>query len=279
MGSALVTAVEGIERPTIGLLNIGEEDIKGNDVVKRDGGAAARRRRSTSTATSRATTSTRARPTSSCATASSATSRSRCPKGLVVMLYDFLRTEFTRNPVRKLAALAAMPALSAFKKRVDPRRYNGATLSGLKGVVVKSHGGADRLGFLHALLQGARRGRRAACSTRSRSEIAAMPPRGSRARACQYAVHRAPMQASSHRRDRPLPAGRGPHQRGARAARRDQRRVDPHAHRHPPAAHRRRRTRRRRIWRCMRRARRIAAAGMTAGRHRPRSSSRRRRPT
>jgi glycerol-3-phosphate acyltransferase PlsX len=47
--------------------------------------------------------------------------------------------------------MAAYPALMAFKKRVDPRRYNGATLVGLKGVVVKSHGGADVLGFGHAL--------------------------------------------------------------------------------------------------------------------------------
>ncbi len=53
--------------------------------------------------------------------------------------------------MRKIAAFAAYPALKAFKQRVDPRRYNGATLVGLKGVVVKSHGGADVLGFRHAL--------------------------------------------------------------------------------------------------------------------------------
>ena len=74
-------------------------------------------------------------------------------EGLVVMLYEFLRSEFTANPARKLAALAAMPALAAFKKRVDPRRYNGATLVGLKGVVVKSHGSADITGFMHALMK------------------------------------------------------------------------------------------------------------------------------
>ena len=76
MGATLVAAIDGIARPTVGLLNIGEEDIKGNDLVKRDGGVAARdMRASISTATSKATISTRARPTSWSATASSATSR------------------------------------------------------------------------------------------------------------------------------------------------------------------------------------------------------------
>jgi glycerol-3-phosphate acyltransferase PlsX len=67
------------------------------------------------------------------------------------MVERFLRDELTRNPFRKLAALAALPALAAFRRRVDPRRYNGATLLGLKGVVVKSHGSADRLGFYYAI--------------------------------------------------------------------------------------------------------------------------------
>jgi glycerol-3-phosphate acyltransferase PlsX len=67
------------------------------------------------------------------------------------MLADFLREEFTRNVVRKVLALFALPILKAFRRRVDPRRYNGATLVGLKGIVVKSHGGADVLAFRYAL--------------------------------------------------------------------------------------------------------------------------------
>ena len=67
------------------------------------------------------------------------------------MLSDFLREEFTRNPLRKLLAVFALPVIKAFKRRVDPRRYNGATLIGLKGIVVKSHGSADVLAFQHAL--------------------------------------------------------------------------------------------------------------------------------
>ena len=67
------------------------------------------------------------------------------------MLSDFLREEFTRNPLRKLLVVFALPAIKAFKRRVDPRRYNGATLIGLRGIVVKSHGSADVLAFQHAL--------------------------------------------------------------------------------------------------------------------------------
>ena len=72
-------------------------------------------------------------------------------EGLAAMLYQFLKAEFTRNPLTKLAALVAYPVLRAFRRRVDPRRYNGATLIGLKGVVVKSHGGADAFAFGNAL--------------------------------------------------------------------------------------------------------------------------------
>ena len=72
-------------------------------------------------------------------------------EGIVTMLYDYLKAEFTRNPLTKVAAAIAYPVLSAFKRRIDPRRHNGATLVGLKGIVVKSHGGADALAFRFAL--------------------------------------------------------------------------------------------------------------------------------
>jgi glycerol-3-phosphate acyltransferase PlsX len=72
-------------------------------------------------------------------------------EGLAQMLYAFLKAEFTRGPLTKLSALVAYPVLSAFRRRIDPRRYNGATLVGLKGVVVKSHGGTDALGFQRAI--------------------------------------------------------------------------------------------------------------------------------
>ena len=72
-------------------------------------------------------------------------------EGLAQMLYEFLKAEFTRNVLTKLAAAVVYPVLMSFRSRIDPRRYNGATLVGLKGVVVKSHGGADILAFTNAL--------------------------------------------------------------------------------------------------------------------------------
>jgi len=150
MGSALATAVEGIERPTVGLLNIGEEEIKGNDVVKT---TAELLKSAPINFYGNVEGDDIYRGTTDVVVCDGFVGNValKVSEGLVVMLYDFLRTEFTANAGRKLAALAAMPALNAFKKRVDPRRYNGATLVGLKGVVVKSHGSADRMGFVHAL--------------------------------------------------------------------------------------------------------------------------------
>ncbi len=72
-------------------------------------------------------------------------------EGLATMLYDFLKAEFTRNPLTRLAALSPTRCCWRSSGAIDPRRYNGATLLGLKGVVVKSHGGADALAFKHAL--------------------------------------------------------------------------------------------------------------------------------
>ncbi|MFO1324528.1 MAG: phosphate acyltransferase PlsX [Burkholderiales bacterium] len=150
MGSALATAVEHIERPTVGLLNIGEEDIKGNDVVKR---TAELLKASKLNYYGNIEGDDIYKGTTDVVVCDGFVGNValKVSEGLVVMLYEFLRTEFTRNPLRKVAAAAAYPALMAFKARVDPRRYNGATLVGLKGVVVKSHGSADVLGFRHAL--------------------------------------------------------------------------------------------------------------------------------
>jgi glycerol-3-phosphate acyltransferase PlsX len=72
-------------------------------------------------------------------------------EGLAQMVRHFLREEFTRNPLRRLAALAARPVLNAFRVRMDHRRYNGASLLGLRGIVVKSHGSADAYAFGQAI--------------------------------------------------------------------------------------------------------------------------------
>lgn len=150
MGSVIATAVHGVQNPKVGLLNIGAEEIKGNqeirdaarllsasdlnyigfvegydiyigdvDVVVCDGfvGNVAL----------------------------------KTSEGLGKLIADYLREEFSRNWRTKASAMLAMPVLRAFRDRVDPRRYNGATLVGLQGTVVKSHGDADTTAFASAI--------------------------------------------------------------------------------------------------------------------------------
>ncbi|MEP6679625.1 MAG: phosphate acyltransferase PlsX [Betaproteobacteria bacterium] len=150
MGSALVAAVEGIERPTVGLLNIGEEDIKGNEVVKR---AAELLKASGLNFYGNVEGDDIYKGTTDVVVCDGFVGNValKTSEGLAQMLYEFLKAEFTRNPLTRIAALVAYPVLMGFKRRIDPRHYNGATLVGLKGVVVKSHGGADAVAFRVAL--------------------------------------------------------------------------------------------------------------------------------
>src|SRR5438552_8777313 len=150
MGSALVAAVDGIERPSIGLLNIGEEDIKGNDVVKQTGDLL---KSSGLNFYGNVEGDDIYKGTTDVIVCDGffGNVALKTSEGLALMLSDFLREEFTRNPLRKLLGLFALPVINAFRRRVDPRRYNGATLIGLKGIVVKSHGHADALAFRYAL--------------------------------------------------------------------------------------------------------------------------------
>ena len=150
MGSALVAAVDGNERPSVGLLNIGEEDIKGNEVVKE---AAELLKSSGLNFYGNVEGTDLYNGTTDVVVCDGFVGNValKTSEGLASMLYEFLKSEFTRNPFTKLAAIVAYPVLRAFKRRIDPRRYNGATLIGLRGVVVKSHGGADALAFGYAL--------------------------------------------------------------------------------------------------------------------------------
>jgi glycerol-3-phosphate acyltransferase PlsX len=75
----------------------------------------------------------------------------KASEGVARMLIHIAREEFTRNLMNRLAALMSRSALKAVKDRIDPRHYNGASLLGLRGIVIKSHGGADALSFAHAI--------------------------------------------------------------------------------------------------------------------------------
>src|SRR6266404_7049930 len=150
MGSSLVSAVERVKRPTVGLLNVGEEEIKGNEVVKQ---AAELMRDSNLNFYGNIEGTDIYKGTTDVIVCDGFVGNValKTSEGLALMLADYLREEFTRNTLRRSLALVALPAINAFKRRVDPRRYNGATLIGLKGVVIKSHGSADSMAFRHAL--------------------------------------------------------------------------------------------------------------------------------
>jgi 3-oxoacyl-[acyl-carrier-protein] synthase-3 len=79
-------------------------------------------------------------------------------EGLAQMITHFMRQAFTRNLLTRFVGLIAAPVLHSFKKRIDPRRYNGASLVGLQGIVIKSHGGADALAFANATHRGGQGG-------------------------------------------------------------------------------------------------------------------------
>ncbi len=154
MGSALVSAVKGIERPTVGLLNIGEEDIKGSDVVKQ---TAEMLKASKLNFYGNVEGDDIYMGTTDVVVCDGFVGNVmlKTSEGLAHMLYEFLKTEFTRNLLTRAAAAIVYPVLASFKRRIDPRRFNGATLVGLKGVVVKSHGGADAFAFKNALVRAA----------------------------------------------------------------------------------------------------------------------------
>jgi phosphate acyltransferase len=151
MGSVLAADLEGAhERPRIGLLNIGEEEIKGNDVVQ-----AANNLMSAADInyvgfvegddifSDKVDVVVTDGFTGNIAL--------KAMEGASRLIGAFMREEFTRTPLRKLAALAARPALNALRTRMDPRRYNGASMVGLNGIVIKSHGGTDLFGFQRAI--------------------------------------------------------------------------------------------------------------------------------
>jgi glycerol-3-phosphate acyltransferase PlsX len=154
MGAILVSAIEHRERPTVGLLNIGAEAIKGNQVVKQ-AGELLRSSELNFVGNVEGDGLYRGEVDVVVCDGFVGNVALKTSEGLARMVERFLREEFTRNPLRRIAAALAWPALAAFRQRVDPRQYNGATLLGLKGVVVKSHGSADRIAFCRAIERGA----------------------------------------------------------------------------------------------------------------------------
>lgn len=150
MGSSLASVLEHSDTPTVGLLNIGEEESKGNELVKR---AADLLKVSGLNFYGNVEGNDIFKGTAKVVVCDGFVGNVtlKATEGLAQMIATALRESFSRNLLTKLAALAAMPILTEFKERFDHRRYNGACLLGLRGIVVKSHGSADVFSFRCAL--------------------------------------------------------------------------------------------------------------------------------
>ena len=154
MGSALVSALNNVETPSVGLLNIGEEMIKGSEVIKKAGELL----RSAADAGDlnffgNVEGDDIFKGTVDIVVCDGFVGNVllKTSEGLASMIGGFLKEEFSRNALTRFAAIVAYPVLSAFKTRVDHRRYNGAAFLGLRGLVFKSHGSADEFAFEQAL--------------------------------------------------------------------------------------------------------------------------------
>lgn len=150
MGSVLAEAVDGNKKPRIGLLNIGEEEIKGNEQVKEAALLLAENMPNYAGYAEGDDIYKGSFDVIVCDGFVGNVSL-KTSEGVAKMIAVFIKQEFTRNILTRLAALVAMPILNAFRRRIDPRRYNGASLLGLRGIVIKSHGGADALAFANAI--------------------------------------------------------------------------------------------------------------------------------
>lgn len=154
MGSALVAANTGRKEPSVGLLNVGEELIKGSEVIKKAGVLL---RNAANTGDLNFFGNVEGDDVFKggvdliVCDGFVGNVALKASEGLASMIGGFIREEFSKNIFRKMAAIVAYPVLSSFKKRVDPRRYNGAALLGLRGLVFKSHGSADAFAFEQAL--------------------------------------------------------------------------------------------------------------------------------
>lgn len=152
MGSEVVKAIENIENPSVGLLNIGEEEVKGNEQVK----AAARLLSHSSLnyigyVEGDSLNAGDVQVDLIVADGFVGNVALKSIEGAAKMISQFLKESFTHNYLTRLAGIIAYPVLKAFKKKIDPRLYNGASFLGLRGLVIKSHGGADAVAFKTAI--------------------------------------------------------------------------------------------------------------------------------
>ncbi len=150
MGSELASAVDEKPKPTVGLLNIGEEEIKGNERVKEAARLLADSHLNYIGYVEGDGIYLGAADVIVC-DGFVGNVMLKTSEGVAKMITHYMKQEFKKNPFTLLAGLIAVPVLKAFKRRIDPREYNGASLVGLQGIVIKSHGGADAHAFSNAI--------------------------------------------------------------------------------------------------------------------------------
>ena len=150
MGSVLVSAVDNIPRPTVALLNIGQEEIKGNEEVKE---AAQLLAASDLHYVGFVEGDDIYRGKANVVVCDGFVGNValKSSEGVASMIGHFIRQEFRRNAWTCLVGLIALPVLRSLRMRIDPREYNGASFVGLRGIVIKSHGGADVVAFARAI--------------------------------------------------------------------------------------------------------------------------------
>lgn len=151
MGSELVSSVEGVANPSVALLNIGQEEIKGNEQVKEAHELLTRSSLNYIGYVEGDDIYLRDNLDVVVTDGFVGNVALKTTEGVAKLIRHFMTEEFKRNIFTKLSGLVALPVLHALRKRIDPRRYNGASLLGLRGIVVKSHGGADALAFEYAI--------------------------------------------------------------------------------------------------------------------------------
>ena len=154
MGAMLCTAVEGKTRPTVGLLNIGSEDIKGNERVKA-AGELLKASHLNFFGNVEGTDIYKGTTDVVVCDGFVGNVMLKTSEGMAKMMGDFLKAEYQNGWYSKFAAVVSLPVIKRFRHRMDHRRFNGAAFLGLKGVVVKSHGSADAVSFSYALQRAA----------------------------------------------------------------------------------------------------------------------------
>jgi glycerol-3-phosphate acyltransferase PlsX len=150
MGSVLASAIDNVPEPSIGLLNIGSEVIKGNERIKQAGRMLARSHLNYVGFVEGDDVYEGCVDVVVC-DGFVGNVALKSSEGVARMVRHYLQESFQRNLFTRLAGLLILPVLKTFRQRMDPRRYNGANLLGLNGVVIKSHGGADVTAFAHAI--------------------------------------------------------------------------------------------------------------------------------